>query len=478
MSRNHEHRGASVQSQKKGDSSAKLFLVILPRTLAVIVLLAIATGIVALLIVTRGKSEKRPPEVASVVVHAIDSQHHPTDRIWSGYGTARTMRSAELVAEVGGRVIERPDAVEAGSRVQRGDLIVRLEDADYINALDSAQQAVKAIEAQIEGLDVEEEQTQLQVQYASEEIEAAKRDLQRIDEAIDAGAANAGERDAVYAALLRTQRQLATLRQQLDLIPSRRLNLQAQLSSQRANARVAQQNVERSSIRAPFDAELQSVTPREGDWVALGTSVARVVDLSRLEIPLKLPASSSSWVRLGDEVQFWVRDPVGTPDWKGEIVRVAPEADASSRTITVYAEVKQDPTDAHRLLPGQFVHGRVLTHDEHDRVILPRRAVQSNTVYVAGPMQDGYRLIEKVPVRIAYSFEGRRPEIDPNEREWVALELGQEPVQGSHIVVSLLDQIVTGMRVRLDRDPALESTPSAEITPVGNETPRDEGGEP
>ncbi len=461
-----------MQKKKKSESSARLLLVILPRMLAVLVLLAIAVGIVALLMATRGQSEKRPPEVASVVIHAIDSQHHSTDRVWSGYGTARTMRSAELVAEVAGRVIERPERIEAGARIKRGDLIVRLEATDYINALDSAQQAVKAIEAQLEGLDVEEEQTQLQVQYAGEEIEAAKRDLERIDEAIGAGAANSGERDGVYAALLRTQRQLATLRQQLDLIPSRRLNLEAQLSSQRASARVAEQNVERSTIRAPFDAEIQSVTPRVGDWVGLGTSVARVVDLSQLEIPLKLPASSSSWVRVGDEAQFWLREPVGEPDRVGKIVRVAPEADASSRTITVYAEVSQDPTDPHRLLPGQFVHGRVLTHDEHDRVILPRRAVQSNTVFVAGPLKNGFRVIEKVPVRIAYSFEGRRPTIDPNENQWVALELGYEPVEGSPVVVSLLDQIVTGMRVRLDRDPEL----AQELDPVSSDGAGDDEG--
>lgn len=468
-----------VQTKPNRDMSAKLLMVFLPRLLACIVLLAVASGIVALLFVTKSKSEKRAPELSSIIVRAIDAEHRPTDRVWSGFGTTQTMLSADIVAEVSGRVVERPESIEAGRRVREGELLVRLEDTDYLNALDAAQQSVKAIDAQIEGLDVEEEQTRLQVQYASEEIETAKRDLDRIDEAIAAGAGNAGERDSVYAALLRAQRQLAALRQQLDLIPSRKLQLQAQLSSQRASARVAQQNVDRSSIRAPFDAELQSVMPRAGDWVGLGTSVARIVDLSRLEIPLKLPATSSSWVRIGDEAQLWIREPVGEPDWTGRIVRVAPEADVSSRTITVFAEVTQDPTDANRLLPGQFVHGRVLTRDKLERVILPRRAVQSDTVFVASDLQSEVRLIEKVPVRVAYSFEGSRPDIDQYETQWVALELGQEPEPGAHVVVSLLDQVVTGMRVRLDRDPVLDSSVIVETTPVNlEEDEEDEGGTP
>ncbi|MCR9075877.1 MAG: hypothetical protein NXI07_07545, partial [bacterium] len=119
-----------------------------------------------------------------------------------------------------------------------------------------------------------------------------------------------------------------------------------------------------------------------------------------------------------------------------------------------------------RLLPGQFVHGRVLSHDPHDRVILPRRAVQSGTVFVAGELDDGYRVIKKVPVRVAYSFEGSRPSIDPNENQWVALELGYEPVEGSHVVVSLLDQVVTGMRVRLRRDPEPEPSQQTEQLPA------------
>lgn len=428
-------------------------MVLLPRLVLVTMVLAVGIGIFAVLTLTRGNSEKRPPVGTSIVVRSIESRHLPTDRVWSGYGTARTMQSAELVAEVGGRVVERPGRVEPGRAVREGDLIVRLDDTDYLNALDSTRQTLRSIEAQLDGLDVEIEQTRLQVQYAGEEIDAAQRDLSRIEEAIGAGAGSPGERDAVFSALLRARRQRALLQQQLDLIPSRRLRLEAELSSQRANERIAQLNVERATIRAPFDAEIQSVTPRAGDWIALGTSVARVVDLSRLEVPLKLPASSSSWVRLGDKVQMWVRSPGGEPERVGQIVRIAPEADVNSRTITVFAEVQQDPTDPQRLLPGQFVHGRVVTHDEHDRVILPRRAVQSNTVFVAGPLEGGNRLVESVPVQVAYSFEGRRPEIDPGETQWVALELGQEPVEGTPVLVSLLDQVIEGMKVRLERDP-------------------------
>ena len=430
------------------ERSAKLYMVVLPRIVAIFVLLVIAGAIFGLLMATKAQSEKKEPEAIATVVRTIESNHRPASRLWSGYGTARTMNSAQIVAEVGGRVVERPETIEAGERIEAGALIVRLDDTDYINALDSARQALKSLEAQIGGLQVEQEQLQNQVGYADEEIQAAKRDLERMDEAISRGVGSAGERDQKLASMLRAQRAQSVLQQQLDLIPSRRARLEAERSSQQANERIAKENLSRAALRAPFAGELQSVDVRVGDWAGLGTPVARLVDLSRLEIPLKVPASSSAWIKVGDPVRLWVQDPEGEPEQVGQVTRIAPEADSASRTMTVFVEVEQDPDTPDRLLPGQFVHGRVVTHDPKDRVILPRRAVQSNTVFVASKQEDGSRLIEIVPVRIAYSFESLLPELDPTEDQWVALESGYEPVEGSLVVVSLLDQMISGMRVQ------------------------------
>ncbi len=442
-----------MQAQHRSDRAAKVWMVFLPRLVIIALLLIVSGGIVKVLMATRAESKMKPPESLALLVDTVEVIHRPAHRVWSGYGTVRTMGSADIVAEVAGRVIDRPEAIEAGNRVHAGDLIVQLDDTDSINALDAARQAANSLQAQITGLTIEIEQMQTQVQLAQEEIQAAQRDLDRTDEAIAAGAGSSGERDVKLAALLRSRRAQSVLQQQLDLIPSRRARLEAELSSQRANERIAEENVSRAKIRVPIDGELQTVNTRVGDWLGLGAQVARVVDVSRLEIPLKVAASASSWIKVGDEVHVWVREPGGKPDQIGQVRRIAPEADSSSRTVVVFVEIEQDPTDSDRILPGQFVSGRVLTHDPHARVILPRRAVQSDTVFVAGEFIDGQRVIEIVAVKVAYSFETRLPEIDPDETQWVAIEIGYEPVEHSKVVVSLLDQLSSQMRVRIAGDP-------------------------
>jgi hypothetical protein len=52
-------------------------------------------------------------------------------------------------------------------------------------------------------------------------------------------------------------------------------------------------------------------------------------------------------------------------------------------------------------------------------------------------------------------------------------------VIGSHVVITLLDQVVTGMRVRLDRDPNPEPSSEVTQTPIEDGSAEgDEGSEP
>lgn len=435
-------RGADEQH----DSSTPVkFIAYGFRLLVAIVLIAAAAGLAFVLYSTRVQPATVPEEIARLSVRVMEARPISVSRTWDGYGTARSMNAADLVAQVAGRVVERPERIEAGVRVGEGDLILKLDTTDYENALASAEQASAALEAQLDGLVVESDRIGTQLGYARDEIDAARRDLERVEQALDAGAANQAQRDAAILSLRRIQREAEMLQQQLDVLPSRRATLEAQLAGQRAAATTARANVERSEIRAPFDGELQRVAGRPGDWLGVGTVAARIVDASRLEVPISLPSSSSSWVRSGHRVDLWTGAPQGTPDTEGRITRVAPEADSTSRTITVFVEVAQDPRAEDRLDPGRFVMGRVRTPDPERRFVVPRRAIQSGRLLIATPNGDGTFTVVAREIDIAYSFEDSIDEIDPEEDQWTVIRGGL--AQGDLVIVSLLDQLREGMVV-------------------------------
>lgn len=417
------------------------------RGLIVLVLLAIGFGVVRILMSTIEQSAQTDEDLPPISVRILEAQPQFIERTWNGYGTSRSMNDANVVAEVGGRVIERPIAIEPGKEISAGTVLLRLDSGDYTNALNAANEAASAIEAQLDGLIVESERVGTQIQLAQDEIDAAQRDLERTQRAIDAGAGSVGEVDLKTAAVRRVQREVEILRERYELIPTRRAQLLAQLAGQRAIAATEQENLERSVIRSPIAGVIQSVESRKGDWVAMGTQVARVVDMSRLEIPLQLPVSATSWIRLGNEVNLWEGEPMGEPDRVGVITRIAPEADSSTRTITVFVEVEQDPGDNDALKAGRFVMGRVLTPDDRPRFVVPRRVVQGSRLMVAVEDEGGNARIEPLPIEVAYSIDGKIESLDPNEDQWSIISSGLRG--GEHVVVSLLDQLHKGLMVQV-----------------------------
>ncbi len=429
------------------------------------VLLVGSLAIFGVLRATREQSKVRTDPPAPLTVRAVVAEARPVERVWEGFGTVRSMNRAEVAAEVSGRVIDRPRDAEPGRPVARGQLLLLIDPTDYEVGVARARQAAAATRAQVDGLAVESERIGNQIRLAEEEIEAARRDLERTERAIAGGAGSPGELDSKRTVLLRSQRELDGLRQQSELIPSRRAALEAQLAGQLADLRLAEQNLARTRVVSPLDGEIQSVGPRAGDFIVAGTPVAGVVDLARIEVPLRLPASSAGWVArvVGEPgmVSLWNGAAVGEPQHVGKVTRFSPEADADSRTITVYVEVEQDPQRPDRLLPGSFVHGRVRTPDPLPRVVLPRRAIRSGRVMLvdAGPA-GGERRVRIHPVRTDYALEASFPEIDPTENEWVVLLPDSVPPPGSMVAVTALEQLLPGMRVLLPGDAGADAAPA------------------
>ncbi|MFK7882914.1 MAG: efflux RND transporter periplasmic adaptor subunit [Phycisphaerales bacterium] len=420
------------------------------RVLVIFVLIVGSIGIFVGLSKLKPASKPRTDPPAPVLVKAVQTQPRSIDRAWEGYGTAVSMRRSQVAAEVTGRVIERPRSIEAGGKVDAGGLLVALDSTDYKAALARAEQGVLALRARLDGLAVESERLATQLELVSDEIAAAERDLARTREAVEQGAGSQGEIDQKISALRRSQREQQSLRQAQELVPSRRMTLEGELGGLSADLEVAKKNLERTRVSSPIAGEIESVTPRVGDWVLAGTPVASIVDVTRLEIPLRIPASAASWIAVGDSVSIWSGEPVGIPNHTGRVTRLGPSTDAATRTITVFVEVVQDRSQLDRLLPGTFVHGRVSSPDPQSRVVVPRRAIRSERVMTLTPVGDGFFTVSPVRVRTAYALDGQIESLDPSETEWAVLEPVAGLADGVLIATTSIELLVPGAQVRVD----------------------------
>jgi RND family efflux transporter MFP subunit len=420
--------------------------------------LGVSFGVVTVMVSLKPDVERGTAHQAAQIVHTLTLRPVSVARMWEGYGTARAMDAADLSAQVTARVIERPAAIEAGATVEAGDLIIGLDPTDFRQRVQAIEQLMASLAAQVAGLDIEQQRLNQQVELAQDEVDVEQGELDRIIAARAGGAGTRTEEEIRRGAVRRAERVLIVLQQQLDLIPTRRADLQAQIAREQANLTLAGEELSRCEIRAPFAGMLQDVRVDAGELVSPGTVVARIVDPRRLEIPLRVAVSAGATVGISDRVELRTDGPE-TTEWEGVVTRVAPEADPGTRSTLLFVEVEQDLEpmfEARRLAaggrrvlqPGQFVVGRIWSAGQQERLLVPRRSLNGDRVMVLEDGENGDVLAREVEVHRLFHLDGLYPELDGEETQWAVLDRGLET--GQRVIVSNLDQLRDGMRVRTD----------------------------
>lgn len=193
-------------------------------------------------------------------------------------------QESRLSAELTATVVEL--RLEAGQRVARGDLLVRLDDADYRLALDRAQ---------------------AQREAAAVRLALALRQLDRTRELIQG-------RFVSPELLNQRETEVASLRAELQV-------LEVQVAT-------AQRQLEKTVIRAPFDGAVRDRQAQLGELAVPGMPLATLVTLQDSEIAARIGAGDADWIGLAREMVF---------EWTGEqrpvrLLRLSPLTDRESRT--------------------------------------------------------------------------------------------------------------------------------------------------
>lgn len=438
---------------------------IVTRSLLGVIALAVAIGVYVLLVQTRPEIEAADPDRYAMRLAAYPVRPVPVRRQWVGYGTAEAKRAADVPARVTAVVIDVPEGVEEGRRVEAGDTLVALDPEDYQQELEAARQSLADLRAQLDQLDVERRRLEDRVEIEERDFAIAEREVERLRGLLDRSAANQQDVDARERERLAVERSLVQSREQLERIPSRRAGLEARVAAQRAAVEAARLALDRTTVASPIAGEIQSVDVEIGESVAPGQRVARVVDPAVIEVPLKLPAGAASSVGVGDTVELTDPDD-DRRVWGSTLVRIAPEQDPRQRTITVYAEVEQGNRNGvaeavKRLAPGMFLEGRVSRAEAEPRWVVPRRAVRRGRVFV---IEDG--VVRSRGVERAFEVEQRLPATGLDDDFWVVVRGGGAVFdRGELVALNASSQLADGQRAEVE----VMGTPATDAAAQSND---------
>jgi RND family efflux transporter MFP subunit len=202
---------------------------------------------------------------------------------------------------------------ENGQPVQRGDLLVRLDDTSIRDSLVSAQEAERA---------------------ASQAYDQAERQHQRMKTLREQGMASA---------------------QQLEDAEVRRNTTQSDLSAAKTRVVTARQMFQRTEVRAPFDGIVADRKVSAGDTAQVGKELLKVIDPRSLRFEGLISSDAIQSVKVGQAVSFRVNG-YGKQEFAGKVKFVAPTANPTTRQVEVIVEIA---ADAPARLAGLYAEGRV-----------------------------------------------------------------------------------------------------------------------
>jgi len=228
-------------------------------------------------------------------------------------GAIQPARRADLRAEVAAVVLQV--AKDNGERVQRGDVIVRLDSTAIRDNLTSAEEALRA---------------------ATQSAEQTERVLVR----------------------QRTLSQQGMISMQaLEDAELRRNASQSELAAAKARVVTARQQMTRTELRAPFDGVVSERRVSVGDTVQVGREIVKVIDPRSMRFEGAVSADRLGELKLGQSVNFRVNGISDPAEFQGSLQRIDAAANAVTRQVEVVVAFA-DPTLAPQVA-GLFAEGRV-----------------------------------------------------------------------------------------------------------------------
>lgn len=135
---------------------------------------------------------------------------------------------------------------------------------------------------------------------------------------------------------------------------------------------MAQDRLDRCRILAPAPATVETLMVEAGEWVAVGTPVARLVDHENLELELEIAEDAAVKLQAGTAVDFTV-DAHAPAKFSAVVTRIGLAANPMTGKYDV--ELKVEAPGA-RLLVGMFARAEIPLGVGRELLKLPKRAVR------------------------------------------------------------------------------------------------------
>ena len=354
----------------------RLLIVIL--ILAVTVFMTACSGSKAENKEVKANGNNEPSQAIDVTMSSAISRELP--RYFEATGTLAGDEQTDVAPLIGGKVIAV--GVELGSFVKKGDMLVRLDDRDARLRLEQTQAQLNQQEATVRqaeerlGLKPNQKFDVMQVpdvRNAKAAFNLAEKQFRRYEKLLESGDVSRATFDVQKAQFEQAEQAYETAlnvaRQNYAAVQTARAGLQ----SIRVQIAQAQKAINDSVIYSPIAGFVADRPADVGEYVTTNSKIATIVRTNPLRMKIDVPEQSVPFVKVGQTVSLTTS---AYPDkaFNGHVARISPNINATSRTLTVEAEINNSEG---LLKPGQFATARILQPRSESAVMIPAHAVRT-----------------------------------------------------------------------------------------------------
>ncbi len=284
-------------------------------------------------------------------------------------GTLAADDQAALSFRVAGRLTQL--SVDLGTVVKKGQAIARLDPLDFKQRVDTADAALQQARVRLglaplgskaEDDKIVAENTSL-VRQARAVLDQARRARDRASQLVSQGIQAQAELD-------RTDSDFKVAEGKYQDALEEVRNRQAVLVQRRSELELAKQQLEYTTVYAPYDGAIREKKTSVGEYLAVGAPIATLVRLHPLRLRVEVPERESFGIRPGLGVKVTVEGDTNT--YSGRVARLSPAFQEQSRTLIIEAEVDNQHA---RLRPGSFAKAELQTNASKSVITIPASAL-------------------------------------------------------------------------------------------------------
>ncbi|WP_121628460.1 efflux RND transporter periplasmic adaptor subunit [Poseidonibacter antarcticus] len=313
----------------------KIFKILIP-----FIIILGTIGVVYIIFDNPPEAKKQKAKVSKIKVEVKKLVKQDFLISLDSFGTAQPSVQTTLTSQVSGKVIYVNDKFKNGAYFKKGDLLVQIEDLDYISD-------EKIAQAQL----VLAKQALLEEQAKSKQ---AKEDWEKFN--------IKGKPNSLVLRVPQLQSAKANL-----------MAAQAQLEKAKLNSK-------RTKILAPYDGRVIEKNVSIAQVLASNTQIGTIFSSDVIEVRLPIKNKDLNLIDIDNKANIVFNSEITNTSFKGKIARSESSIDTNTKQLYLIAEIKEN---SKKIKIGEYLKAKIQAKKLKDVMVIPNDSVyQSSYVYL------------------------------------------------------------------------------------------------